>query len=47
VLTGRLLGKGVQVSRAEEPVDTHWTVTVVGSDLYACGIHIVWGGVIG
>ena len=22
----------VQLSRAEEPVDTHWTVTVLGSD---------------
>ena len=34
MLTGRLLGKWgwVQLSKAEEPVDTHWTVTVVGAD---------------
>ena len=29
-LTGRLLGKGcTELSKAEEPVDTHWTVPVV------------------
>jgi hypothetical protein len=34
VLAGWLLGnKGwVQLSEAEEPVDTHWTVNVVGAD---------------
>ena len=30
-LAGRLLGKGGAVSKAEEPVDTHWTVAVVGA----------------
>ena len=32
MLSGRLLGNRgwVQLSEAEEPVDTHWTVTVVG-----------------
>ena len=46
MLAGRLLGNGgwVQLSRAEEPEDTHWTVTVVGTDLCACGIHIVFLG---
>ena len=46
-LAGRLLCKwGVvrELSKAEEPVDRLLTVTVVGSDLCACGIHIVWGG---
>ena len=34
VLTGRLLGnmEYIELSKAEEPVDTHWTVTVVGAD---------------
>ena len=32
MLAGRLLGvRGVGLtSKAEEPIDTHWTVTVVG-----------------
>ena len=33
-----------QLSRAEEPIDTHWTVTVMWANLCACGIHIVLGG---
>ncbi len=35
MLAGRLLGNwgGVQLSRAEEPVDTHWTVNVVGASI--------------
>ena len=47
MLAGRLLGNGgwVQLSRAEEPEDTHWTVTVVGTDLSTCGVHIVLGGI--
>ena len=34
VLAGRLLGNRgwVQLSMAEGPIDTHWTVTVVGAD---------------
>ena len=42
MLTGRLLrnrGWVRELSRAEEPVDTHWTVTVVGaerSSIIAC-----------
>jgi hypothetical protein len=34
VLAGRLLGNWGwgQLSKAEEPVDTQWTVTVVGAD---------------
>ncbi len=34
MLAGRLLGNrgGVQIPKAEEPVDRHWTVTVVGAD---------------
>jgi hypothetical protein len=33
VLAGRLLGNwGAQLSKAEEPVDRHWTVTVVEAD---------------
>ena len=41
MLAGRLIGNGgwVQLSRAEEPEDRHWTVTVVGaerSSIVAC-----------
>ena len=33
MLGERLLGNGyIELSKAEEPVDTHWTVTVVGAD---------------
>ena len=34
MLAGRLLGNmnDIELSRAEEPEDTHWTVTVVGAD---------------
>lgn len=33
MLAGRVLGKGyIYLSKAEEPEDTHWTVTVVGAD---------------
>jgi hypothetical protein len=34
VLAGRLLGNmnDIELSSAEEPVDTQWTVTVVGAD---------------
>ena len=34
MLTGRLLGNmnDIELSMAEEPVDTHWTVTVAGAD---------------
>jgi hypothetical protein len=35
LLAGRLLGNWGwvrELSRAEEPVDRHWTVTVVGAD---------------
>jgi hypothetical protein len=34
VLAGRLLGEqgNIELSKAEQPVDRHWTVTVVGAD---------------
>jgi hypothetical protein len=34
VLVGRLLGEWgwVELSKAEEPVDRHWAVAVVGAD---------------
>jgi len=45
VLAGRVVGNRgwMQLSKAEELVDRHWAVTVVGADLCACGIHVVWG----
>ena len=33
MLAGRLVGNvGAELSKAKEPVDRHWTVTVVGAD---------------
>ena len=34
MLAGRLLGNmnDIELSRAEEPVDAHWTVTIAGAD---------------